>query len=113
MEAGSGDDGPQDARVVQCNYKSDTSACRVGARAYLTYSIDVAGYRVQIVAKSRSGRWVVIWQDLRDLHNFRLKTLAAGDPLAAKDLPIARDYWTQEVVDNLNRAVGNKPDRRF
>jgi hypothetical protein len=92
-----------DARVVQCNYKSGTSACRAGARAYLTHSIDMAGYRVRVVARSRSGRWVVRWESLKNLHRFRLKTLAAEDPLASSDHPIARDYWTQKVVDNLNR----------
>jgi hypothetical protein len=104
---GDDDESPKkDCRVVQCNYKSDTSACRVGARAYLSYQIDVAGYRVLVVAKSRSGRWIVKWESLMDLHKFRVKTLVAEDPLASSKHPIARDYWSQEVVDNLNRISG-------
>lgn len=96
----------KDVRVVQCNYRADTPACRAGARAYLTHGIDAAGGRVRVVARSRSGRWVVRWEGLKRLRDFRLKTLAAEDPLAGSGLPIARDVWTQEVVDNLNRAAG-------
>jgi hypothetical protein len=99
-----------DAAVVQCNYKADTSVCAKGARAYLV-SFDVVGKRVRVVARSRSGRWVDRWEHQRNLHNFRLKTLAADDPLASRtDLPIAKNEWSQEVVDNLNKASGEAGD---
>ncbi len=99
-------DGEQSVQVVQCNYKSDTSACRAGSRAYLSYKIDVAGHRVQVVARSRSGRWVVRWESLMDLHCFRIRCLVERDGLFLKSLPIARNHWNQDVVVNLNRIAG-------
>jgi hypothetical protein len=62
------------------------------------------------VARSRSGRWVVRWESQKRLHNFRLKTLCPDDPLYASKHPIARDRWTQEVVDNLNRLTVQAAD---
>ena len=48
---------------------------------------------------------MVRWDSLRVLHQFRITQLAAGDPLHGSNWPIARDYWTQDVVDNLNRLA--------
>jgi hypothetical protein len=75
------------------------------ARAYLTYETNCE--RVKVVARSRSGRWVARWEDLKKLHNFRIKTLCPHDPLYAKEKGIATDRWSQEVVDNLNHLTTN------
>ncbi len=93
-----------ECKVVQCNLRIDTATCRTGARAYLTGSLDVVGRRARILARSRSGRWVLRWEGLSHLHNFRIKTLTAQDPLWERQ-EIARNRWVQDTVDNLNRLV--------
>jgi hypothetical protein len=98
-----------ECRVVQCNYRNHTSACASGSRAYLTHSIDSARKRVRVVARSRSGRWIVRWERLGLLCNFRFKTLVPEHLIRRTKSPVALDYWNQEVVDNLNR-LASEPD---
>ena len=103
-------DNPTEWKVVQCQYRLDTPTCRAGARAYLTICANAAGKRARILARSRSGRWVERWESLRVLCNFRIKTLVADDP-ASRHKQIARNYWTMEAVDNLNRLSDQIADR--
>lgn len=71
-----------DRRVVQCNYAAPVSAAPAGARAYLVRPNPGNGDdRVVILVRSRSGRWVEKWEDIRRLENFRCKTLPPGHPL--------------------------------
>ncbi len=95
-----------ECKVVQCNYRLDTSVCRAGARAYLTYETDSASGRVRVVSRSRSGRWVDRWENLGFLCSFRLKTLVSADPVFVHN-QIARNRWGQDAVDTLN-AMSDK-----
>jgi hypothetical protein len=97
-----------DHKVIQCNYRVGTSDCASGARAYLTHDGDCE--RAKILARSRSGRWILHWEAIKRLHNFRLKTLCSDDPLYAKKKLIALDHWSQEVVDNLNSLAAEWDD---
>lgn len=90
--------------AVQCSYRIGTAVCVAGARAFLTYQIDPPK-RVKIVARSRSGRWVVRWERLDRLHQFRFKSAVMENPVFHPDRPIAVDYWQQETVDQLNELA--------
>lgn len=78
-----GEDGSEDRRVVQCNYATGISAVTTGARAYLARTNPGGGNdRIVILARSRGGRWIEKWEDIRRLENFRPKTLPPGHPLS-------------------------------
>jgi hypothetical protein len=91
-----------DRIVVQCNYRVGTSVCAAGARAYLSLVTGQAE-RVCILARSRSGRWVLRWESLKRLHNFRFKTLCAADPLYSR-LEIGVG-WNHQIVEDLNHLA--------
>lgn len=72
----------EDRRVVQCNYAVPVSIAAAGARAYLLRANPGGGSdRIVVLARSRGGRWVEKWEDIRRLDNFRAKTLPPGHPL--------------------------------
>jgi hypothetical protein len=79
-----------DIWVVQCNFPVGTVECSPGARAYVL-DADIVGRRVRLLARSRSGRWIDKWENLRRLTDFRFKTIPpehtlygrlSGTPLA-------------------------------
>lgn len=75
-----------DRKVVQCNYAEGISPVAEGARAYVVYTND--GWdneRICVLARSRSGRWIEKWEDIRRLGNFRVKTLPPEHPLYSND----------------------------
>lgn len=73
-------EGP-DRRVIACNYIQGTTVAAPGASAYVC--LPLGGNlpeRACVVVRSRGGRWVQKWEDMRRLGNFRLKTLPAEHP---------------------------------
>lgn len=71
-----------DRHVVQCNYASGTSPVAARARAYLVRANPGGGNdRIVVLARSRGGRWVERWEDIRRLENFRRKTLPPEHPM--------------------------------
>lgn len=77
---------PRDRRVVQCNYTEATAIAAKGARAYVSLSNPGNGSdRIVVVVRSRGGRWVRKWEDIRVLGNFRAKTLPAEHHMYAND----------------------------
>lgn len=75
-----------DRRVIQCNYAEATGIATDGARAYLVLPNPGGGHdRIQILVRSRSGRWVEKWEDIRRLTDFRAKTLPPEHPLYDHD----------------------------
>jgi hypothetical protein len=77
-------DGPAlpDLRVIQCNYAEGTKIAAEGARAYLVgTNPGNANDRVEVLVRSRGGRWVRKWEDVRRLVDFRVKTLPPEHPL--------------------------------
>lgn len=97
-----------DLRVIQCNYRVATSVCSKGARAYLS---TVSGDdRKQVIARSRSGRWVRRWEKRENLYNFRLKTLVADDPVR-KLFPVGISDFSEEhgqlICNNLNSEAND------
>jgi hypothetical protein len=73
-------------RVVQCNYAEGTAAVADGARAYVVLANPGnADDRIEVLARSRGGRWIRTWADIRRLHDFRCKTLPPEHPLYADE----------------------------
>lgn len=69
-------------RVVQCNLNRGQSAAAKGARAYVVLTNPGGGHdRIVVLIRSRGGRWIEKWQDIRTLEDFRVKTLPFGHPL--------------------------------
>lgn len=87
---------PLDRRVVACNFREATNVARKGARAYLVRPNPGGGDdRVVILVRSRGGRWVEKWEDIRRLENFRCKTLPPEHPL----------YWDERIWDHDAEAM--------
>lgn len=85
-----------DRRVVQCNYATAVSAVAAGARAYLVRPNPGGGNdRIVILVRSRGGRWIQKWEDIRRLKNFRPKTLPPEHPL----------YGDERIWDNEAEAM--------
>lgn len=76
-----------DRYAVACNYAEGTHTSSEGALAYLADSHWGGGgfERVQVVARSRGGRWITIWSPIARLTNFRAKTLPLRHPLYAHE----------------------------
>lgn len=77
----------EDRRVVQCNYAEGTSIAASGARAYVALSNPGHGHdRIEILVRSRGGRWVKKWERRQRLTDFRVKTLPPEHPLHSRML---------------------------
>ena len=76
-----------DRRVIQCNLTRPQSTASAGARAYVILTNPGSGSsRIEILLRTRGGRWIEKWQDIRTLHNFRPKTLPFGHPCYSRRL---------------------------
>jgi hypothetical protein len=73
---------PPDKQAIQCNYTETTSAVANGSRAYVTLLNPGSGNsRIMVIARSRGGRFVEKWENIRRLDNFRIRTVHHSDPL--------------------------------
>lgn len=100
--------GTRDLRVIQCNYAVGTKICAEGARAYVMQTNPGGGAdRIHILARSRGGRFVDKWEDIRRLRDFRPKVIPPEHPLhghlwtgytdaaeTAAHLEKMRQYWS-------------------
>jgi hypothetical protein len=90
---------PWDRRVVQCNYAEPVSAAATGARAYLVRPNPGGGDdRIVILVRSRGGRWVEKWEDIRHLGSFRCKTLPPEHPM----------YGDERIWDHDAEAMASR-----
>jgi hypothetical protein len=88
-----------DRRVVQCNYAEPTSVAATGARAYLVRPNPGGGDdRIVILVRSRGGRWIEKWENIRRLENFRAKTLPVDHPL----------YTDERIYDHEAEAMASR-----
>lgn len=73
---------PSDFRVIACNVKEGSSWAAPGALAYLGQSAPM-GFKlsIDVVVRSRGGRWIQITCRLSKLHNFRPKTIPPTHPM--------------------------------
>ena len=92
-----------DRRAVQCNYVVPVSAAAAGARAYLVRPNPGGGDdRIVILVRSRGGRWIEKWEDIRRLENFRCKTMPPGHPLYADER--IWDHDAEAMADHMASA---------
>lgn len=88
-----------DRHVVQCNYATSASAVAAGARAYLVRPNPGGGDdRIVVLARSRGGRWIEKWEDIRHLADFRVKTLPPEHPL----------YGDERIWDHEPEAMAGR-----
>jgi hypothetical protein len=89
--------------VVQCNYAEPVSAAATGARAYLVRPNPGGGDdRIVILVRSRGGRWIEKWENIRHLENFRCKTLPPEHPMYGDER--IWDYDAEAMAARLNAA---------
>lgn len=72
-----------DRKVIACNLlEARDAVVPTNAKCYLSLLNPGGGHdRVQVLARSRSGRPIVRWEDTRNLQDFRIKTLPPKHPL--------------------------------
>jgi hypothetical protein len=82
-----------DKYVVVCNYCEGTSYCSPGALAYVTHTGGMFSFdgRLQVFARSRRGRWILRWERISRLHNFRVKSLPSEHPRYSDVGTVAHD----------------------
>lgn len=91
-------------RAIQCNLTAGQKTATKGARAYVTLPNGGGGSdRIEILLRSRGGRWIEKWQDIRTLADFRVKTIPLGHPLY-HDQRIWFDYEPELWTGRLNEA---------
>ena len=93
----------QDRRVIACNH-SGRPSIRAGALCYLMLTKPGNGHdRIKILARSRSGRWIAKWEDMKRLSCFRFKTLPPEHPLYADErITDGREAWLAELTAASN-----------
>ena len=96
-------------RVVACNYVEATSECREGALAYVILTNQGGGSdRIFIFARTRSGRWVRKWENIKRLGNFRMKSV--HESRTHFTLPLEdREAWVEALNQAAERFRGRKP----
>lgn len=78
---------PGDRKVIQCNYTEGTNIAAQGARAYVVLPNPGGGHdRIQVLVRSRGGRWVQKYEAISRLAHFRVKTMPLEHPLYARQL---------------------------
>jgi hypothetical protein len=95
-----------DKKVIQCNFREGTSECAEGARAYVL-DAEFAGdrvRRVQLLARSRSGRWIQKWEAAGRLRDFRFKTIPPEHAVYEK---VADTLFAEDAVRRLNDESKN------
>ena len=91
-----------DRQVVACNYIRATKSCKDGALCFVRA---INESRVQVLARSRSGRLILKWEDIRYLGHFRLKTIPAEHPLYRDDRLQAAFFNPDDLLAQLKIVV--------
>lgn len=97
----------EDRRVIACNVLVPTSTASAGSLAYVRSTNPGGGSdRIALLIRSRSGRWIEKWEDMRRLGNFRLKVLPPEHPLHDRldDRDEAELAHLQRACDRLSDA---------
>lgn len=68
--------------MIACNYRETTNVAPQGAKAYVVWLNTGNGHeQLYILVRSHSGRWVLKWERIYRLENFRIVTLPPAHPL--------------------------------
>lgn len=94
-----------DKKIIACNFRQGTSVARKGALAYLLSDNRGNGSdRVEILIRSRGGRWVEKWEDIRRLENFRVKTIPSEHFLYSYSRA-GYGFWLPESGIDFNKVA--------
>lgn len=90
----------EDRRVIACNLRrARDGAVSTGAKCYVVrLNPGWGSERVEVLARSRSGRWIRRWERTTNLRDFRIQTLPVEHPL----------YRDERICDQ--RIWGYRPD---
>lgn len=92
-----------DKKAVVCNYAVATKTSSLGSLAYLiNENPGWGGERVQILARSRGGRWIEKWEAAWRLHNFRFKTIPPQKPVYERVMDFS--HWDDMRLKWFNEA---------
>lgn len=70
-----------DKRAVVCNYAVPTGPVAAGAKAYIVGAFGGnLPENVEVMVRSRGGRWIRKWERVRKLDRFRWATVPPGHP---------------------------------
>lgn len=93
-------------RVIACNFRVSRAAVRRGALAYVSRPDYGSGHeRVVLLIRSRGGRWIHKWEAVKNLTNFRVKTIPPEHPRFEDER-----LWSAEVDDDLARRLAKRAD---
>lgn len=75
-----------DRHVIACNLTEGISEASEGSKAYVILLNPGNGSdRIEILLRSRGGRWIRKWEAIWRLGNFRVKTIPPEHPLYDDD----------------------------
>ena len=76
----------EDRRVVAVNVLRPTSATSKGAKAFVVLPNDGnANDRIELLIRSRGGRWIERWEAAKNLANARAVTIPPQHPLYGRE----------------------------
>jgi hypothetical protein len=91
-----------DKKAVACNYAIATNVCGLGSLVYLiNENPGWGGERVQVLARSRGGRWIRKWEAAWRLHNFRFKNLPPENPIYERIFDFS--HWDNARLRSFNQ----------
>lgn len=94
-----------DLRVVQCNIAAPTKVATRGSRAYLVRLNPGGGDdRIVVLVRSRGRRFVQKWENIKNLTDFRVKTVPPEHPMYHFADLIDRGDEAAVIVDQLYAA---------
>jgi hypothetical protein len=87
-------------RVIACNYTIATKTAAAGALCYVVDVNPGNGHnRIFLLSRSRGGRWIKKWEDIRRLGNFRVKTIPPENPRYKTLMPFLSTYISSPLSD--------------
>ncbi len=96
----------EDRKAIACNYTTGTNIARQGALAYIIPQVGGnLPERVPLIARSRAGRWIQKWEDVRRLGNFRVKTIPPGHPRYDDERIYVEDWRVAKCLERLEWAA--------
>ncbi len=104
----------KETRTIACNYVEATKLAARGAKAYLfNPPPGNGGEQIEIVLRSRSGRWIRKWERIRRLGNFRAVTVVDREQVWSHLFhhdPEAMIFYGCSTVEETAAALGGAAD---
>jgi hypothetical protein len=103
----------RDKLAIACNIAEPTKECVRGALAFvINDNPGNGGESMQVLARSRSGRWIRKWERLYRLCNFRVKTIPPTHPRYEDDIFVFNSIEKSQVVGYAQRFTRHADEWR-